>query len=259
MIKEPEINLKNKEISSIFKYISVMIEDAERMDNDLKLIKKKINLLKHSLEEIEIYFDRVSGFTSRSRIKIDYMIEYFMRQVEENRSREMDKISENIKEVEPRQAKTRVEKKVKTVTVARSEKPKTKAKVKIPKEELGIMIFLSPDVKKIKKIDDGSTSIPRRQLVPSSSEEKMVIDYLIRSNIKPTKAEYRQIYKEICRMLLRSPTNAIAIQLKTVRKNKNKIFAELLYHVKIKDKVEYADLKYIELKGVEYYRRLKSS
>ena len=100
MKKEPEINLKNKEISSIFKYISVMIEDAERMDNDLEFIKKKIDLFKKSLEEIEIYFERVSGFTSRNRIKIDYMIEYFMRQVEENRSREMDKISENIKEVE---------------------------------------------------------------------------------------------------------------------------------------------------------------
>lgn len=124
---------------------------------------------------------------------------------------------------------------------------------------MGVMIFLSPDVKRSKKLDDSSTCIPRRQLVPSSSEEKMIIDYLIKSNIRPTKGEYKQIYKEICRMLLNSPTNAIAIQLKTVRKDKNKTFAELLYHVKIKDKVEYAALKYIELKGVEYYRRLRTS
>ena len=155
------------------------------------------------------------------------------------------------------------EKKVQKIIKENLKKTESKKKIKRKflkelTDKIGAMIFISPsDNPGI--TDHSSTRIPRRQLIPSEFEEKMIIDYIKNKKVKITKGEYKKIYKEICSMLINAPLNAIAIQLNVSTRREGKKFIEIFYHIKNKESVSYASFKYIEVKGVEHYRSLKTS
>ena len=60
-------------------------------------------------------------------------------------------------------------------------------------------------------------------------------------------------------MLINAPLNAIAIQLNVSMRKGGKKFIEIFYHIKNNESVSHASFKYIEVRGVEYYRSFKSS
>jgi|GEM_PF-3232192 len=121
----------------------------------------------------------------------------------------------------------------------------------------GVMLFVSPDPN-LEDTSGFATRQPRREMLPTEIEEKMILEYVRREGIKLTKSEYKTIYKKVSNMLVSAPKNAIAIQLRLKSIAQERRILELFYHINVNNRVEYASFKYIEIKGVEFYRSLKS-
>jgi len=228
---------QQEELARIFKYVSAVAKDTESLEQEISLYKSGVCRLRHTVDELSIIGGQLEEQLSMTRDRLNQLLEYFMKRIESEQPAIDD-------EEDTAADKTILES---TVTHNATDSP--------PASSRGVMIFISPptDDKPHREGAD-STCTPRRQLVPTIQEEKMVLDYLIKNNHKPTQEEYNRVYKEISNMLIQAPKNAVAIEVRSADPRGDRKYVELAYHVQIKDQLDLACLKYIEIKGVDAYR-----
>ncbi len=241
------VRLKTKELSNLFKYISSLLNDSEHLEQDLHLLKGYIKSLKDIATELETYAGQVQSYAEENRAKITKLVQYFMKKIEDGQT--MVETQTSVSEPPRTEADT----------AEKTRKSPTAPSPGIQQEDHGegVIIYITPES------DDGgqhsadSTHLPRRQLLPTSQEEKMILDYLIGASLKPTQKEYNRLYKEITNMLVNSPKNAIAIQVRRAGSTgpEGQKYIELFFHVRIKDNLDFAGFKYVEMKGVDAYRK----
>lgn len=227
---------QQEELARIFKYVSAVAKDTEALEQEIALYKSGVSRLQHTVQELGILGGQLEEHISMTRDRLDQLLEYFMKRIEAEQP--------PIDDEDTAADKTLMEA---PVTQKPSDSP--------PASSRGVMIFISPPTNdKPHRAGADSTCTPRRQLVPTIQEEKMILDYLIKNNHKPTQEEYNRVYKEISNMLIQAPKNAVAIEIRSADPRGDRKYVELAYHVQIKDQLDLACLKYIEIKGVDAYR-----
>lgn len=232
---------QQEELARIFKYVSAVAKDTESLEQEITLYKSGVSRLRCTVDELGIIGGQLEEQLSQTRDRLNQLLEYFMKRIESEHPAMSDD--------EDTAADRTVMETSSSVSVS------VKASDSPPANSRGVMIFISPptDDKGHREGAD-STCTPRRQLVPTIQEEKMVLDYLIKNNHKPTQEEYNRVYKEISNMLIQAPKNAVAIEVRSADPRGDRKYVELAYHVQIKDQLDLACLKYIEIKGVDAYR-----
>lgn len=228
---------QQEELARIFKYVSAVAKDTEAIEREIALYKSGVSRLHHTVDEMSILSNQLEEQVSMTRDRLNQLLEYFMKRIESEQP-PMDEDEDTAAD--------------KTILESALSPKVTDSP---PASSRGVMIFISPptDDKPHREGAD-STCTPRRQLVPTIQEEKMILDYLIKNNHKPTQEEYNRVYKEISNMLIQAPKNAVAIEVRSADPRGDRKYVELAYHVQIKDQLDLACLKYIEIKGVDAYR-----
>lgn len=228
---------QQEELARIFKYVSAVARDTESLEQEIALYMSGVSRLKHTVEEMGIIGGQMEEQLSMTRDRLNQLLEYFMKRIEAEQPEVDD-------EEDTAADRTMLESAV-----------VQKSAGSPPPSSRGVMIFISPPTDDTPhRAGADSTCSPRRQLVPTIQEEKMVLDYLIKNNHKPTQEEYNRVYKEISNMLIQAPKNAVAIEVRSADPRGERKYVELAYHIQIKDQLDLACLKYIEIKGVDAYR-----
>ena len=254
---------KKNKISKLGTHLSSLYIDIEQAEMDLQLLKSSIGRLKSTFSELELLTKRLQSSTEKSKLKMNQLIDIYLHKIE---SGNINLMSQTNGEEAPaaRPAPTSPLKessqKVKVTTGTAGSTTNHALGMDKPSssESPGVLIFISPNDKQIKDISGDSTCIPRRQLLPTIEEEKMLLDHLIRTDHKPTQEEYNNLFKEVCNMLISAPRNAIAIEIRTANQKSKTKCIELFYHIKVRNKLDFACLKYIEIVGVNAYRQKKA-
>lgn len=235
--------IHSSDLSKMVKDLMSLINESENLGDYMQLLTSGIRRMKSTVAELEIVANRISSHGEMNRAQLSATLE---RMLDYIGTCNFDAGDFTLpKQVPPRQC-----------PVQHHPTP-GKKKTALPPRESGIMIFICPEAEKRKNARGDTTCVPRRQLVPSTEEEKLLLNYLIRTNNKPSQKEYNRLYKEICYMLLNAPKNAIAIEIRAGRTSDSahgKSCIELFYHVQVKDSVTYASFKYIEILGIEAIR-----
>lgn len=249
------MNSKKNEISDIVEYINSLVRDTESLEEDIKLIKIGINRLQNTATELETFANRIQTKFEQTILKINQTMGYFLNQIQNSKDIEIKTKESDVKEENKKAVKTSTKSKQESHPLSMNnktlEKIETAEKDKSPE---GVMILICPVQKSKRRGGSDSTCVTRRQLVPTTEEEKMILNYLIRCNHKPTQKEYNRLYKEVCNMLLKAPKNAIAIEICTADPRSEKKYIEIFYHINIRGKRDYACVNYVEITGVEAYR-----
>ena len=173
-------------------HISSLFLNIEQTELDVQLIRTILNQLKNSITELELVSKRIKSDSEKSRSKINFLMEMIIQNAEREGLMDLeakDKLSKSIQEKSEKQ-----EKKIKT----RQQKPAIQVEsyaeaLQNNQKKPGVIIFITPDTEDRKRASGDSTCIPRRQLLPTVEEEKMILDYMIRNNRKPTQKEYNQV------------------------------------------------------------------
>jgi len=284
---EPTIRIEIKEISKISKYILSLVEHSHKMEEELHHIQNTIEDFKTRINQLEKTAQRLQNDSEESRLGLTQLLDFFMKKIEEVNP-VIDSQSDQPTEVEQSYTALDMEKETgdlikpnfqeKTVIEAPAEPLEDETYLEKLADELnmdrefettrrtmietnalqgsissaGVMLFISPAERTSSKSYNAneSTCLPRRQLVPTLDEEKMILDYLIRMKFRPSQKEYNRLYKAITYMLINAPKNAIAIQIRAATTSDKKRCIESFYHIQTKDGVNHACFKYIEIKGV---------
>ncbi len=250
---------KKNVISKLGTHLSSLFTDLEQLEMDLQLLKSSISRLKSTFSELELLSARLQSGSEKSKLKMNQLIDIYLHKIESGNINLMSKTSKE----------SRTTKQTATIESKGSQQKENVATGSAIDQsggknkhyttgKAGVMIFISPEHKRIKELSGDSTCIPRRQLLPTVEEEKLILDYLIRTDHKPIQEEYNNLFKEVCNMLISAPRNAIAIEIRTASAKSKSKSVELFYHIKIKNKLDFACLKYIEIEGVNAYRQKKA-
>lgn len=253
---------KKNEISKLGTHLSSLFIDIEQLEMDLQLLKSSIGRMKNTFSELELLANRLYSSTEKSKLKMNQLIDIYLHKIESGNINLISQSGGEAPAAKPgpsSQHKTVTEKKDTPSTTPASIAGQSGGKNKQDTTgKAGVMIFISPENKRMKEFSGDSTCIPRRQLLPTVDEEKMILEYLIRTDHKPTQEEYNNLFKEVCNMLISAPRNAIAIELRTAGPKSKTKSVELFYHIKVRNKLDFACLKYIEIEGVNAYRQKKA-
>jgi hypothetical protein len=253
---------KKNEISKLGTHLSSLFIDIEQLEMDLQLLKSSIGRMKNTFSELELLANRLNSSTEKSKLKMNQLIDIYLHKIE---SGDINLISQSGGEAPAAKPDPSSQQR----TSVEIEKPSSAATVPAVGQhggkskndttgKAGVMIFISPENKRFRELSGDSTCVPRRQLLPTVDEEKMILEYLIRTDHKPTQDEYNNLFKEVCNMLISAPRNAIAIELRTAGPKSKTKYIELFYHIKVRNKLDFACLKYIEIEGVNAYRQKKA-
>ena len=117
------------------------------------------------------------------------------------------------------------------------------------KDSESVLIFISPELDTPKDKKSDSTRASRRQLMPTSDEEKILLDYLNKKNCPITQGEYEKLLKEISSMLVSAPKNAVVIEITKIDNVGECHTLELCYHIKVRNELTKACFNYFEYKG----------
>lgn len=235
-----KISLSKSELSSLYRAVAGVLEENENLHRRLRLFRDKWDHLDSLLKELETIRQGIDHTLRQNSTRIAYINQYLSKFQEDG-----SPTIQRDKEPPPKPG------------ALSPEKRGGRGQVIPGKKVEGVMLFVSPDPN-LEDTSGFATRQPRRELLPTETEERMILDYVREQGIKLTKSEYRTIYKKVSNMLVSAPRNAVAIQIRLKKIPENRKILELFYHVSVNNRLEAASFKYIEIKGVEYYRSLKS-
>lgn len=235
---------KENEISNLIQSINSIVDDASNFGNDLKHAREGIGKLQNTLVQLDDYAKRIQNNVTRAVEKLQ-TLKGFSNSIEMPKDTPKAKLTNK---TDVSEQKNMVDKKS---ISADEKKSSSRTDSTTP---VGIMIFICPEGEGSDHQIGDSTCIPRRQLVPTTQEEKMILDYLIQKGHKPNQREYNRVYRELSTMLVKAPKNAVAIELRVGKPEEELKTVELFFHVKVKDTIQFADFRYVRYKGVDAYR-----
>jgi hypothetical protein len=206
----------SENIQILKKYFSALVQENTQLQEDILFIKNGLDQVSEFVTQLSGKLLKMESDLSQNQNRIHQVSGYF-------NEYEMENPYIHLKD---------------------KEKPQTEKTN--PCQNSGIMIFITLDQTRpiITEISDKNNSSPIVTLYPE--EENIIQTYFIRNKISLPDKEYQLFKREISIILAEAPKNAIALEIKPITQNTQKIVLQVFFHLKINNDCIIGQYGYLE-------------